>query len=62
MYNFKDLVYYAKICIALEPEEQENIKDLVEMARDEIQDGGSEEHECELARDSIKELLIGIRK
>ena len=53
----QELTAYAKEKIKEFPQLEEDIIDLVMLARDEIEDGGSEDHECEFAYGSIDELL-----
>ena len=54
---FKDLLEYAKGVIKDHPQLKQDVYELVELAQTEIEDGGSEIHECELAVGSIKELI-----
>ena len=60
MYQLKDfpeLLKVAREAAVKRPELKEEIADCVYMARDEANDGGSRNHEEELAICSIKELL-----
>ena len=52
-----ELKKYAREIARAHPPLQPEIADLVSLAVDEIRDGGSEEHECELARNDIDELV-----
>lgn len=52
------LITYAKNRIKEFPQHQEEIIDLVDLARCEIDDGESEDHEVELAISDI-DLLVG---
>lgn len=51
------LTQYAKEVIKKYPNIKRGVIDFVEMAIDEIQDGGSEDHECDMAYDSIEDLI-----
>ena len=55
--RFPELQAYARAKAKTVPRLQPEIADLVALAEDEIADGGSEEHECELARHDIDELI-----
>jgi len=57
--NLETLKTYCKEQIKAHPDLKDDIFDLYVMARDEINDGGSESHECELAYEDIKELIEG---
>lgn len=39
------------------PELREEMDDLFQLALDEIEDGGSPQHECDLAAESINQLI-----
>lgn len=39
------------------PEKKNEIIDLFQLAESEVEEGGSVEHECELAMDSLKEII-----
>jgi hypothetical protein len=54
---YAQLVQFAKEKIKEYPELAEQIKETVFLARDEISEGGSECHECELAENHINELI-----
>lgn len=53
----KRLNDYVKEFIAKHPHLKEKVNDLVQLCFDEIEEGGSIEHEIDLAIDSIDELL-----
>lgn len=56
------LIKLADFCrehIKNHPELKEQIADLYCLAKDEIEDEGSETHECELAMESINQLIEG---
>ena len=55
--RFPELRAYARVKGKSIPRLQPEIADLVALAQNEITDGGSEEHECELARHDIDELI-----
>jgi hypothetical protein len=57
--NTKRLKEETKQFIAKYPEHSDEIKDLYYLALDEIMDGGSESHECELALESMRQLVEG---
>ena len=52
-----NLIEYAKKCSATHPHLKDEIYDFVYLAYDEIEDGGSEEHETSLAYEDIKQLI-----
>jgi len=52
-----DLIRYAKQCSATHPHLKDEIYDFVYLAIDEIEDGGSEQHETSLAYEDIKQLI-----
>lgn len=54
--SFKRLVELAKEKAILYPNHKEEILEFLEMAQEETGSGGSEDHECELAYESIKQL------
>lgn len=53
----KRLNDYAAEFISKHPQLKEEVNDLVQLCYDEIEQGGSKEHEIDLAIDSIDELL-----
>ena len=55
--NMKFLIEYAKTIIKQHPQHKSAIVDICTMARDEIEDGGSEAHEVELALSEIQDLI-----
>ena len=55
----KQLREYAAGEIVKHPAYETQIIDLVSLAESEIEEGGSEHHECELAVDSIDQLTEG---
>jgi hypothetical protein len=52
-----DLLSFTKTFIIEHPDKKEEIKDLYYLALSEIEDGGSETHECELAYGSMIDLI-----
>lgn len=57
MKTYNDLVSYARDTIKARPDLKHIIEDFVSLAKAEIDDGGSESEECELAVESIEDLL-----
>ena len=55
--NLLELRAYAREKARLYPALASQIADLVELARDEVDSGGSEQHECDLAYHDIGELI-----
>ena len=55
--TLQELKTYAEKMSAKYPQLDDEIRDLYFLAQDEIEDGGSEAHECELAVGSIDELI-----
>lgn len=55
--DLQSLKQFVRDCIKSHPDRAEEIKDFYFLALDEIEDGGSEQHEYSLAVTSIKELL-----
>ena len=55
--NYIDLVKYARNVIAFNPKLKDQVIDILEMTREEIDSGASESYECELSELDIKELL-----
>ena len=53
----KSLTIVVKETIQKYPNLRNEVLDIYELAKDEIEDGGSEEHECELALNDINELV-----
>ncbi len=53
----KRLIDYAKEFIAKHPRFKEEVNDLVRLCYNEIEEGGSVEHEIDLAINSIDQLL-----
>lgn len=53
----KNLERFAREEMILYPHLRSSIWDCVEIAREEIEEGGSEAHECELAEQSIKDII-----
>jgi hypothetical protein len=56
--DLQDLINFAKPNMNMYPQLASSIEDTIELARDEIQDGGSENHEVELAINSINEMIV----
>ena len=52
-----ELITFAKEFIAKHPEHKKDITNLVQLCKDEIEEGGSPDHERELCIESIKQLL-----
>lgn len=57
MQTLDSLLKYCKKMMVKYPSLQEDIIDFYLMARGEINDGGSVAHECDLAYNSIEELI-----
>lgn len=55
--TLQELKTYAEKMSAKYPQLDDEIRDLYFLAQDEIEDGGSEAHECELTVGSIDELI-----
>jgi len=55
--TLSDLKKYAEGVSKQYPQIDDEVRDLFFLAQDEIEDGGSEAHECELAVGSIDELI-----
>lgn len=55
--RFDELVSKSKEVVKEKPELKNQILELIDYAVFEIQDGGSEENECDLAWRDIKELI-----
>lgn len=52
----EELIKFAKEFIVKHPQYKSEVEDLVQLCRDEIEDGGSPTHEIELCMESIKQL------
>lgn len=52
-----ELLKFANIFIRNHPEHERDVLDLVQLCKDEIEEGGSPDHERELCIESIKQLL-----
>ena len=55
--KIKELVRYCQDSILKYPIIESEIRDFYQLAIDEIEQGGSQEHECELAYFDIKALI-----
>lgn len=55
--NLESLRTYCKKMIDVYPEKADQIRDAYTLALDEIEGGGSESHECELAWSDIEEIV-----
>lgn len=53
----EELLKYAKKSIESRPDLKEEIDDLVQLCRDEIEQGESADHEIELCREDIRQLI-----
>ena len=53
----RELIIYANLVVAKHPELRSEIKELVELCRDEIESGELSEHEIELCIVDIKQLI-----
>lgn len=51
------LITYANECIAKYPQHKDEIKEIVQLCKDEIEEGSSVEHEVDLAIGSIEDLI-----
>ena len=56
----QELIKFALGVIEKHPEHKREIIDLLNLCVTEIQDGGSREHECQLCRNEIEELVKGL--
>lgn len=52
-----DLIEYARQVVKQHPNLAEDIMDLIQLCNDEIEEGNSLEHEIELCRENIKQLM-----
>ncbi len=52
-----DLYKFVQQCILEYPSKKEIIKDIYYLALSEIEEGGSESHECQLAVNDIQEMI-----
>jgi hypothetical protein len=52
-----DLFKFVQQCILEYPSKKEEIKDVYYLALSEIEEGGSENHECQLAVNDIQEII-----
>jgi hypothetical protein len=52
-----DLYKFVQQCILEYPSKKEIIKDIYYLALSEIEEGGSEMHECQLAINDIQEII-----
>ena len=57
--NIKELKTKTLEFIKKRPDLKEELLDFYQLALDEIEDGGSENHECELAISDMEELING---
>lgn len=57
--TLRDLHQYCVEMSEKHPQHAENIRNLYFLACDEVEDGSSVEHECELAISDIKDLING---
>jgi len=55
--NLQILGDYCRAALKSHPHKKSEIMDIYEYARDEVSDGGSEDHECSNAYSDLKELL-----
>lgn len=55
--TIKDLKTYVKECISKFPNKREEIIEMLLLAINEIEEGGSESHECDLAYRDIEEII-----
>lgn len=55
--DLKQLRDYARTCIANRPELRGEIIDLYQLCLDEIEEGGSEQHEISLCYSDIEQLM-----
>jgi len=53
----EELLKYAKMVILNRPDLKSEIEDLVQLCRDEIEQGGSVEHEVSLCWEDINQLI-----
>jgi hypothetical protein len=60
MSTFQDLKDYAKLMSNAHPHHEPQILDLVQLCKDEIEEGGSEAHEVDLAWSDIADLCSDV--
>lgn len=53
----KQLTDYAKEMMVKYPNHKSEIQDIYSLCMDEIEEGGSVEHECQLAMEDIRQLV-----
>jgi hypothetical protein len=53
----EELLKYAKMAISSRPDLKSEIEDLIQLCRDEIEEGGSVEHEISLCLEDINQLI-----
>ena len=53
----EELKQYVEGVVKLHPQHQEEIRDLYQLCLDEIEEGGSVEHEVSLCRSDIEEVI-----
>ena len=57
MRNFKELFIYARSVVAQYPDLKEEVLGLIDLCESEIEEGGSAEHELQLCKRDIDELV-----
>ena len=57
-----DLINYAHDMANKYPELRDEILDILDLAKSEIEEGGSADHECQLAEQSINDLIESHKK
>jgi hypothetical protein len=58
----KELVIELRAVIAKYPQLKDQVNDFYQLCKDEIEEGGSPEHEMDLCRGSVQELVDEIEK
>ena len=58
----KELVQELRVVIAKYPQLKEQVNDFFQLCKDEIEEGGSPDHEMQLCRGSVQELVDEIEK
>jgi hypothetical protein len=57
MNTLRNLKLHVREMAKLHPEKRDDIYDFYQLACDEVEEGGSESHECSLAIESIRQLI-----
>jgi hypothetical protein len=55
--QFRELIKHGNSILKTNPELKSEIKELIDLCQSEIEEGGSVEHEIELCKESINQLI-----